>query len=98
MEVVKSYNTRGKGRPRGKVDINKVMLKRIHKVNQNRFTVDEINKMLDKVGDRERLEWVKLYHKPAQPERARDEFERLDDETLNKLAELVTEKARRAHG
>jgi hypothetical protein len=92
--IIANLSKPKKRRMRGKVDINKLMLKRIQRVNSTRFTEPVINKLLDSLNERDQAEWLKQYVKPLPPEKPVPIEDRLTDAQLEHIYNLKTGNAK----
>jgi hypothetical protein len=73
------------------------LLSLMTRVLKNMYTPARLEELIEELNPRDQAMLFMHYVRPPQPEKPKDELERLDDESLEKLANKVTEQARRAY-
>lgn len=95
MEVVKtSHIATPKRKPRIRVDKSAALLSLMTRTLKNMYTPTRLQELIEDLNSRDKAMLFMHYVRPPQPDKARDEFDKLTDEQLEKLAEMVTNKAK----
>ncbi len=98
MELVKPSNIASpKRKPRMRVDKSAALLSLISRVLKKRYSPAKLDELIDQLTPRDQAMFICHYIKPPQTEKAKDELEKLDDESLQRLVNKYMEQSKQAY-